>query len=53
MGKGSKGKFKGRSRSGTGVIVVVKDSERGKFFEVKLDDGTKNISLRAAQLTAF
>lgn len=53
MGKGSNVKFKGRSRSGTGAIVNVKDSMRGKFFEVKPDDGTKNISLRAAQLTAI
>lgn len=53
MDKGSKVKFKGRSHSGTGVIVEVKDSVRGKFFEVKPDDGTKNISLRAAKLTAI
>ena len=53
MKQGGKVKFSSRSRSGTGVIIGVKDTERGKFFEVKPDDGSKNISLRAAQLTAI
>ena len=52
MKKGDKVKFKGKSRSGVGEIVEVRDSLRGKFFEVKPSDGTKNITVRAAQLKA-
>ena len=52
MKKGDKVKFQGRSRSGTGEIVNIKDSLRGKFYEVKPEGEGKNITLRAAQLAA-
>ena len=52
MKKGDKVKFKSRSRSGAGEIVDIKDSPRGKLYEVKPNDGSKNLSLRAAQLSA-
>jgi hypothetical protein len=51
--KGDKVKFKGKSRSGIGEIVSIKDSLRGKFYEVKPDGEGKSITLRAAQLTAI
>ena len=52
MKKGDKVKFTGRKRSGVGEIVGIKDSPRGKFYEVKPNDGSKNLSLCAAQLSA-
>lgn len=52
MKQGDKVKFTGRSRSGVGEIVAIHETHRGNFYEVKPDDGTKNIKVRAAQLSA-
>lgn len=51
MNKGSKVKFTGRSRTGVGEIVDIKETMRGKFYEVKPDDGGKSIKVRAAQVS--
>ena len=52
MNKGKKVKFSARTRSGVGVIVDIHKTAKGDFFEVKPDDGSKNIKVRAAQIQA-
>ena len=51
MKVGDKVKFSARVRSGAGVIVGVTDTAKGAYYEVKPDDGSKNIKVRAAQLS--
>lgn len=52
FGVGKKVKFYARVRQGVGVIVGKTDGLKGHFWEVKPEDGSKNIKLRESQLSA-
>lgn len=49
---GQKVHFTARVRSGKGVIVNKIEGGKGRFWEVKPDDNSKNVKVRESQLKA-